>query len=339
VNTDLVSSSPAIVSTPAVEGPQAVRLQRGRRTGQMIIVSIDSTRRGPALGGCRIRSYPSWRDGLTDALRLSAAMTEKAAHADLAHGGGKTVVALEPATAAEFTGPRRPELLADIADLVHSFDGQYITGPDVGSTPEDMIVIGRGTNRALCRPESAGGSGDSSGPTATGVIAALEAVREHLLAGRALGSLSFSVIGLGQVGTLIGEHLAAAGARLVVTDVDPSRRAVAQAWGATWIDPEQALSAEVDVVVPAAVGGLLTKDTVAALRCRAVVGPANNQLADDTVAALLRERGIFWAPDPVVSAGGIVFAVARELHHASPAEATRQVLRIGPRLANLLGTP
>jgi leucine dehydrogenase len=316
--------------------PEAVRVERGSRSGQMIVVSIDSTRLGPALGGCRIRPYPTWRDGLTDALRLSAAMTEKAALAGLAHGGGKTVVALDAATAAEFTGPRRGELLADVADLVESFDGGYLTGPDVGSSPADMVEIGRGTSRALCRPESAGGSGDSSGPTATGVIASIDAVRHHVLGGRSLESLSFSLLGLGHVGTLVGEHLAAAGARLVVTDVDPSRRAVAERWGATWHEPGEALSADVDVVVPCAVGGLLTPETVAGLRCRAVVGAANNQLDTDSTAGLLHERGICWAPDTVVSAGGIVSAVAREVHGATAAEADVLVRDVGRRLGQIL---
>lgn len=316
--------------------PEAIRIVRGPRTGQMIIVSIDSTRLGPALGGCRIKSYPTWRDGLTDALRLAAAMTEKAAQAGLAHGGGKTVVALDPATAAEFTGPRRRELLADVADVIHSFGGSYITGPDLGSSPEDMIEIGRGTTRALCRPEPAGGSGDSSGPTANGVIAAIEAVREQVFDGRALSGLSFSLIGLGHVGALIGQHLARAGARLTVTDLEPSRRALAELWGATWVEPGEALLADVDIVVPAAVGGILTPASVAALRCRAIVGPANNQLDDDTTADRLHERGICWAPDTIVSAGGIIFAVARELQHASPAEADRQVRSIGRRLGDIL---
>jgi leucine dehydrogenase len=323
-------------TTRTADGPEAVHAVRGQRTGQMIIVSIDSTRLGPALGGCRIKSYRTWPDGLTDALRLSAAMTEKSAHAGLAHGGGKTVVALEPGTAAEFTGPRRPDLLADIADLIESFDGRYITGPDVGSSPEDMIEIGRGTTRALCRPESAGGSGDSSGPTATGVIASIEAVRRHVFAGKPMEKLTFSLIGLGHVGALIGDHLAAAGARLTVSDIDPSRHALAETWDATWVEVDEALLAEVDIVIPSAVGGILTPDLVPALRCRAIVGPANNQLQGDSVADLLQERGICWAPDTIVSAGGIISSVTRELQQASPEAADRQVRDIGRRIAEIL---
>ncbi|AGZ41505.1 Glu/Leu/Phe/Val dehydrogenase dimerization domain-containing protein [Actinoplanes friuliensis] len=310
--------------------PETVRVQRGTRTGQMIIVSVDSTVLGPALGGCRIRTYPAWRDGLDDALRLSSAMTEKAALAGLPYGGGKTVVALEGPE------PRRADLLADVGDLVESFGGRYLTGPDVGTSPDDMTVLRRTTEHVLCRPESEGGSGDSSGPTAAGVLASIEAVRAHRFPGRPLESLSFAVLGLGHVGTLVASHLAAAGARLTVTDIDASRRTVARGWGATWIDPDRALGAEADVLVPSAVGGILCPDTIGTLRCGAIVGAANNQLDADTTADLLHARGICWAPDTVVSAGGIVSAIARERDLVSPDEAARRVGDIGRRLGEIL---
>jgi glutamate dehydrogenase/leucine dehydrogenase len=265
-------------------------------------------------------------------------MTQKAAMADLHHGGGKTVVALEAASAVEMTGPRRPELLADIADLLESFGGRYITGPDIGSSPQDMTAIGRGSTRALCRPESAGGSGDSSGPTAAGVIASIHAIRQHLFPGRSLESLTISVLGLGHVGTLVGQNLAAAGARLVASDVDAGRRGTALGWGATWTGPDEALIADVDIVVPCAVGGILTPDIVPTLRCRAIVGPANNQVDTDATADLLHEAGICWAPDTVVSAGGIVSAVARELQNLTSAEAAQEVAKIGDRLRDILDT-
>jgi glutamate dehydrogenase/leucine dehydrogenase len=324
-----------IAMSGAFGGPESLRAERGRRSGQHIIVSVDSTVLGPALGGCRIKPYASWRDGLTDVLRLSSAMTEKAALAGLEHGGGKTVVVLD-AAAPDPTGPRRDDLLADVADLVESFGGRYIIGPDVGSSPADMAVIGERTRHVLCRPESAGGSGDSSVPTAEGVIASIDAVRRHVLDGRPLSAMSFSVVGLGQVGRLVGEHLAAAGARLVVSDVDATRRQLAGRWNARWSDPDDALRAEVDVLVPAAVGGILTASSVPGLRCRAIVGPANNQLDVDATANLLQQRGIVWAPDTVVGAGGIVAAVAQELHHASARESAELVGRIGDRLAGML---
>jgi glutamate dehydrogenase/leucine dehydrogenase len=304
-------------------------VERGPRSGRTIIVSIDSTGRGPALGGCRIRTYGSWRDGMDDALRLSAAMTEKAALAGLPHGGGKTVVALEKG--AEFD---RDDLLTDIAGVIDGFGGGYITGPDVGTGPSDMERIHRLTPYALCRPEAAGGSGDSSGPTALGVTASIEAVCEHLWPGRDLSELSFSLLGLGHVGALVAAYLSGRGARLIAADIDPNRVAAT----ATMVTPAEAFRADVDVLVPCAVGGILTPSTVGDLRCRAIVGPANNQLDDDTTADVLAARGILWAPDTIVSAGGIVSAVARELHGASREEADDRVRAIGPRLGALLRT-
>ncbi|MGA9832761.1 MAG: Glu/Leu/Phe/Val dehydrogenase dimerization domain-containing protein, partial [Trebonia sp.] len=162
---------PAGLRGGVVSAPRALRIERGARTGQPIIISLDSTELGPALGGCRIKPYASWRDGMDDALRLSAAMTAKAALAEMPYGGGKAVIALSPATAAHYAGARRGDLLADVGEAVESFDGSYITGPDVGTSPEDMAVIGHRTRHVLCRPQDAGGSGDSSAPTAAGVLA------------------------------------------------------------------------------------------------------------------------------------------------------------------------
>lgn len=319
-----------------VRGPDRLVLRRGPRSGQTIVVSLDSTRLGPALGGLRLQAYPTWQDGVADAARLSAAMTVKAALAGLDHGGGKAVVALGTGSAADWTGRRRAELLTDVADVVETLGGSYVTGPDIGTGPADMDFLHHLTPHVLCRPETSGGSGNSSRPTATGVLAALDAVCAHRFPGRDPATLSFSVLGLGHVGTLVAGELAARGTRLLVTDVDERRREAAAAWGARWTDPEEALRAEVDVVVPCAVGGLLTPTSVAQVRCRAVVGPANNQLDHGTTADLLAARGITWVPDQLVSAGGIVSAVARERLGASVDDADAQVRRIGDRVTHVL---
>ena len=133
------------------------------------------------------------------------------------------------------------------------------------------------------------------------------------------------MIGLGQVGSRVARRLAADGAELLVTDIDPSKRRLADELGATWTDPETALRADVDLLVPAALGGILTPDSVATLRCAAIAGPANNQLADDGVADALRDRGILWAPDFVVNAGGVIYGNAMEMEGCSRAEAIARV--------------
>ncbi|MGI5130128.1 Glu/Leu/Phe/Val dehydrogenase dimerization domain-containing protein [Pseudonocardia sp. CA-107938] len=309
-------------------------VRRGRRSGITIAVAVHSTALGPALGGCRIWRYPSWTDGVADALRLAEAMTAKAAIAGLAHGGGKTVAALPPGTVLDVDGRRA--LLLDIGDAVDALGGRYWTGPDVGTGPADMAVVGERTERVFCRPEADGGTGDSSPATADGVLAALEVLGRRLDADRGLAGLRVAMSGLGHVGTLVARRLAAAGARLVVSDIDPTRRAVAQECGADWADPEEVLVADVDVLVPAALGGQLTPELVDRLRCRAVAGPANNQLAADAVADLLHARGIVWAPDYLVSAGGVVGTTAREIDGLGPHEARARVRGIGETLDALL---
>jgi glutamate dehydrogenase/leucine dehydrogenase len=320
----------------AMNAPDALRIERGARTGQQIIISLDFTGLGPALGGCRVKTYPSWRDGLDDALRLSAAMTDKAALAGLPYGGGKTVVALSAQTAALYAGARRSDLLTDIGDAIEALDGRYITGPDVGTSCDDMAVIGRGTSHVLCRPLDAGGSGDSSAATAAGTLACIDVVRDRVFDGRPASELTFAVQGLGHVGALIADALARQHATLTVADTDPGRMRLARRWHAHTTDPARLLASDVDILVPAALGGILTPLTVPELRCRAIVGPANNQLADDSVAGLLHSRGITWAPDPVVSAGGIIAAVAREITRLPEAEVQRLLSAIGERLGTLL---
>lgn len=297
---------------------QAV-IRRGLRSGRPIIVAVHSTAPGQAIGGCRIKEYPDWRDGLDDALRLSAAMTSKCALAGLRHGGGKTVVALSGGTPWD-----RHDTLLDVGDVIAGLDGAYATGPDVGTGPGDMVTIGERTPYVFCRPPEAGGSGDSSPSTALGVLSALEALCGDL------ATKSFAVLGMGRVGGLVWQMLTDAGATVIASDVDDSKRR------GTWVSPDECLTADVDVLVPAALGGLLTPESVPRLRCRAIAGPANNQLDAPETADLLRARGIVWAPDEIVSAGGIIYATAVELEHETPARATERVRGIGATLTRAL---
>ncbi|WP_306205758.1 Glu/Leu/Phe/Val dehydrogenase dimerization domain-containing protein [Actinoplanes sp. RD1] len=299
---------------------EKILIERGARSGATIIVAVHSTARGPAIGGCRVAAYPDWREGLEDALRLSAAMTGKAALAGLPHGGGKTVVV---------AGRASRELLHDVGDVIEGLGGAYATGPDVGTGPGDMVTIGERTGHVFCRPAGAGGSGDSSVHTAEGTLAALRAI-----CGDDLGSRTFAVLGVGRVGSHILRLLAEEGATLIASDVDDRRKAHAS--GARWTDPDSCLTAEADVLVPAALGGLLTPESVPRLRCAAVAGPANNQLDAPDTALMLHERGILWAPDIVVGAGGIIHATAVELGHETPEAAAARVRGIGATLTGIL---
>jgi leucine dehydrogenase len=178
---------------------------------------------------------------------------------------------------------------------------------------------------AYCLPESQGGSGEPSEPTAVGVRAAIGVTLERVSGTSDVAGRRISIIGLGQVGSRVARRLAADGAELLVSDIDHSKRRLADELGATWTDPETALSAEVDLVVPAALGGILTPASVATLRCAAIAGPANNQLADDSVADDLHDRGILWAPDFVVNAGGVIYGSAMEFEGASREDAVARV--------------
>ncbi|MFG2800843.1 Glu/Leu/Phe/Val dehydrogenase family protein [Streptomyces pseudovenezuelae] len=323
---------------PYVPDPshELVQVVRGRRSGLAIIIAVHSTALGPAAGGCRIAHYPDPAAALTDALRLAAAMTEKNALAGLDHGGAKAVVALPGTTRP--SGAERTALLHDLGDAIDSLGGRYIAGPDVGSGPVDMSVIGERTSHVCCRPAEAGGSGDSSFHTARGTLAALGAVVDEVFGSPGLAGRSFGVIGLGAVGARVARLLARAGARLVVTDVDPAARGLAEELGATWVDPDHALVTEVDVLVPAALGGLLTARTVPLLRCAAVAGPANNQLDEPATARLLAARGILWAPDVVVSAGGVIHATGVELRGESEEQLTERLSGIAATLRQVFRT-
>jgi leucine dehydrogenase len=310
-------------------------VRRGDRSGFPIVVAIHSSVLGPAIGGCRLRHYPDWRNGVADALRLAEGMTYKNAVAGLDNGGAKSVIVapddrpLDP--------DRRRAVLLDLGDIIEALDGVYATGPDIGTGPLDMVTIAERTRHVFCLPAVHGGSGDSSPPTARGVYAAIRAVCAHRFGSAGAAGRRVGLIGLGSVGSLLARMLADAGADLVVTDVDPAKRELARELGATWTAPEDALRIEADILVPAAVGGLLTREAVPELRCATIAGPANNQLAADGVADLLHQRGVLWVPDYVVSAGGVIHATAIEQRGVPVAAALAEVDGIGATVTELLG--
>src|SRR3954468_10364989 len=240
-------------------------VRRGRRSGLYCIVAVHSTARGPSLGGCRMNAYEDSRAAVRDALRLSRAMTFKAACADLPLGGGKGVIMLGPADA-PLHEDRRRAVLRDFGDAVDIVAGRYLTAEDVGTSMEDMAVIAESTRHVTGLPVEGGGSGDPSPWTALGVESALRVACEDAFGTSSLDGRTVSVVGLGHVGGDLARRLAEGGARLVVADVDERKRALAEQLGATWADPSEALTAAVDVLAPCALGGVLDHDSVGALR-------------------------------------------------------------------------
>lgn len=314
---------------------ERVAIAVGERSRLPVIVAVHSTVLGQAVGGCRLWQYPDWRAALDDALRLSEAMTLKCALAGLALGGGKSVIALASGDS-ELTAERRRAAMLDLGDAVDAFGGSYGVGEDVGTTAEDMLIARERTRYAYCLPESEGGAGEPSEPTAVGVRLAIGVTLERAFGTPEVADRRIGVIGLGQVGSRVARRLAVDGAALVVSDIDPSKRRLADELGASWTEPEEALGAEVDLLVPAALGGVLTADSVGTLRCAAIAGPANNQLADDAVADVLHERGILWSPDFVVNAGGVIYGSAMEMEGCSREEAIARVGAITGTLETVL---
>jgi leucine dehydrogenase len=307
-------------------------VNRGPRSGCFCFVAVHSTARGPALGGCRMWRYDDTRAAMRDALRLSRAMTYKSAVADLPLGGGKGVIMLPGPIDAR----ARKAALRDFGDTVDELRGKYVTAEDVGTSAKDMETIAERTKYVTGLSRNRGSSGDPSPWTALGVEAAIRASLERKLGSPDPKGRTIVVNGLGHVGAALAKLLAQAGAKLVLADIDRSKKQLAEQLGARWVTPAKALAVGADVFAPCALGGVLDHESVPALQVPIVAGAANNQLADDVIADLLAERGILWAPDFVVNAGGII-NISVELARGGydPDRARTKVMGIGDTLRHI----
>jgi leucine dehydrogenase len=307
-------------------------VNRGPRSGCFCFVAIHSTARGPALGGCRMWRYDDTRAAMRDALRLSRAMTYKSAVADLPLGGGKGVIMLPGPIDAR----TRKAALRDFGDTVDELRGKYVTAEDVGTSAKDMETIAECTKHVTGLSRTRGGSGDPSPWTALGVEAAIRASLERKLGSADPKGRTIVVNGLGHVGAALAKLLAKAGAKLVIADIDRSKKQLAEQLGARWVTPAKALTVSADVFAPCALGGILDHESVPALQVPIVAGAANNQLADDAIADLLAERGILWTPDFVANAGGII-NISVELSRGGydPDRARAKVVGIGDTLRQI----
>ena len=306
---------------------ERVEVITGRRSGLFITVALHSSVLGSALGGARLWSYPHWSDALGDALRLSAAMTLKNAAAGLDAGGGKSVIALPERTVLD--SERRRAAFLDLGDAVESLHGLYRTAEDVGSTTEDMLTVSERTDHVVGLPDAVGGSGEPAGPTSLGVYESLRATLERVTGSADVEGRRITISGLGQVGSRLAVRLAAEGALLTVTDVNPAKRTLAGDLGASWAIPGEVHLVPADVFVPAGIGGLLTDEVIDALDAKGVCGPANNPLAARSGAERLARRGILYAPDFVVNAGGVIYLDLEAKHLGTRAEVMERVARIG----------
>jgi valine dehydrogenase (NAD+) len=274
-----------------------------RASGLRAIIAIYSTVLGPALGGTRFYPYASEDEALADVLNLSRGMAYKNALAGLDHGGGKAVIWGAPGT------DKTEALLRAYGRFVQTLGGRYVTACDVGTYVQDMDVVARECEYVTGRSTADGGAGDSSVLTAWGVFQGMRACAERQWGSTELRGRRVGVAGVGKVGRHLVRHLVEDGADVVVTDVVPAAVAAVTAAHpqvATVPDVDTLVRSDLDVYAPCALGGALSDDVVTVLRARVVCGAANNQLAHPGVEKLLEERGVLYAPDYVVNAGGVI---------------------------------
>jgi leucine dehydrogenase len=294
-----------VFSSPAFDDHEQVIFFYDRASGLKAIVALHDTTLGPAVGGCRMWPYASEAEALTDVLRLSRGMTFKAAMAELPYGGGKTVII------GDSRKDKSEALFRALGRAIDSLGGRYYTGEDVGTSPTDMDWAGEETAYVLGCNE--GGSGDPSPVTARGVWLGIRAAVRHKLGQHDLAGVRVAIQGLGHVGYNLARLLAQDGARLSVADLDGSRvERAADEFAAKPLAVDAILFAECDVLAPCALGGVINDPTVPKLACQIVAGAANNQLLEDRHGAALHARGILYAPDYVINAGGLI-NIAQEL--------------------------
>jgi leucine dehydrogenase len=285
----------------------AVVSQFDRATGTWIFIALHDRTLGRPTGGTRFRTYGSPAEALHDAMHLAEGMTHKWAAADLPYGGGKAVLAVP----GPLRGEAREGLLRRYGRLLESLRGGFATGEDLGTTPQDMAIIGEETGYVI----GVGDNGTMTDPgpfTARGVLAALRAAVRAAYGDEDLAGRRVLIQGLGDVGTPLARHLADAGAHLLLCDTDPERLERIREELATdngtpeAVAPGAVYDTPCDIFAPCAVGFVLSEETVPRLRCRVVAGSANNQLASDQVADLLHARGIVYAPDYIANGGGAI---------------------------------
>jgi leucine dehydrogenase len=294
-------------------------------SGAWMFVCIHSTVLGPAGGGTRMRVYPTPLDGLADAMRLSQAMTVKMAGANLDRGGGKAVLAVPEL----FTGDARRGLLLRYGELVSSLGGTYRTAGDMNISPQDLDVV---KERCEWVYGTTSGGGNSGRGTAIAVHAGLQASAEHVFGAADLRGRSVLVQGAGAVGADLVSLLQADGADVLVSDVDEARAA---ATGAAVVPPDDVYDTECDIYSPCAIGGTLNATTIPRLRCKIVGGSANNQLAEPEDARRLHERGILYAPDFIINAGGVIQLVGLEDRGWNEDELQQNLRAVGDTLREI----
>lgn len=278
-------------------------------TGLQAVIVIHDTRSGPALGGIRMHPYASEREAVEDAMLLAKAMTYKARAANLKLGGGKAVIIGDPLSS------KNERLLRAMGKFVNHLGGSYLAAKDAGITTDDLVEIASETRYVTGLPESMGGSGDPSPWTARGVLEGMRAYLKEKFRRNDFQGLSVGIQGVGHVGLALAELLHQEQAKLIISDTNAKLLEYPRnVLNAKPVDSDRIYDFEMDIFSPCALGGIINDDTVNRLRCSIIAGGTNNQLADETKnSRRLHERGILYAPDYIINAGGLINIYVREI--------------------------
>ncbi|MFL6755465.1 MAG: Glu/Leu/Phe/Val family dehydrogenase [Sphingomicrobium sp.] len=316
---------------PDYDAHEEVHFVNDEKTGLRAIIAVHSTHLGPAGGGARFWHYAKDGEALTDALRLSRGMSYKNAMAGLPLGGGKSVIL------ADKNRTKTPELLHAFGKAVDGLGGRYITAEDVGINVADMIEVARSTKFVAGLPNSAGDVGGDPGPhTSLGVFLGIKAAVRWALGKDSLSGLHIAMQGAGSVATGVALHACAEGAKLSIADVDQAKaQKLADATGGKVVSTDEILGLEADVVSPNALGAILTDESIARLKTPIVAGGANNQLATPEDGRRLHARGILYAPDYVINAGGIINVCTEYLGDGDATLVRRRIEGIPVRLEQI----
>ncbi|MDF2179572.1 Glu/Leu/Phe/Val dehydrogenase [Aliiglaciecola sp. CAU 1673] len=289
----------------AYDQHERVAFYHDAKSGLKAIIAVHNTNLGPALGGCRMWPYASSEEALTDVLRLSRGMSYKSAMANLKLGGGKSVIIGDPRK------QKTDDMMRAMGDFVQSMGGCYITAEDSGIAVRDLKLMEEGCDfiagtQAKFRYDGGEADGNPAPSTAYGVFVGLRRSVKHAL-GSDLKGMRVAIQGLGHVGWRLAEHLHKEGAKLYVADIYPDNLdKAAELFGATVVAPQDIYGLDVDVFAPCAMGAILNDHSIESLRAKVIAGAANNQLAEERHGQMLKDKGVLYAPDYVINAGGVI---------------------------------
>ena len=305
------------------DGHEQVVFCNDKDTGLKAIIGIHNTVLGPALGGTRMWNYANEWEALNDVLRLSRGMSFKSSISGLNLGGGKAVIIGDAKTV------KTPELMRKFGEYVHSLSGKYITAEDVGMETKDMDTVREVTPYVTGISEEKGGSGNPSPITAYGVFMGLKAASKYRFGSDNLEGKKVLVQGIGHVGEVLVQHLTESGALVTISDINEDRlQQVSSKYGAKIVTGEDVYSAEVDIYAPCALGATINDATINKIKAKVIAGAANNQLANEVIhGAILKEKGILYAPDFLINAGGVinVYSELANLTRAQVMEKTENI--------------